>query len=70
MTRILSPDECETVVTMSDASDYARVMTHQQSIITRLKANPSAVLKDEGVFGDTGYAEFEVPKRLLKFARR
>jgi hypothetical protein len=59
--------ERETVITYNDAEDTARVLTHRRRDITRLKKIPLAILRDEGVFETTPWAEFEIPKEMISF---
>lgn len=63
----LTPYERETVIVMSDEDDLAYINTAQRPVITKLRKNPSATLLDEGRFGGTAWARFEIPKGLISF---
>jgi hypothetical protein len=63
----LTPPERETVVTMNDEDDHMTVWTAQRPIITKLKANPAAKLIEEGNYGSSVWAKFELPAGLLTF---
>jgi len=67
MSKYLSRLEKETVITMNDEESFAEVFTHQQAVITKLKRNPHATLTEEGMFGSTAWARFELPKHLISF---
>jgi hypothetical protein len=61
----LTAPERETIITLNDEDDLARVYTAQRPWITKLKKNPAATLIEEGNFEGSAWAEFEVPKALL-----
>jgi UDP-N-acetylglucosamine pyrophosphorylase len=61
----LTAIERETVITMNDAEDYMEIRTEQRPMINALKKNPAATLVDEGKFGLTLWAAFQIPKGLL-----
>jgi hypothetical protein len=63
----LTAPERETVITASDADDYVRIWTAQRPVITKLKANPAAILIAEGHHGTSAWAEFHLPAGLLTF---
>ena len=63
----LSKAERETIISLSDADDVAYVYTAQRRIITKLKANPSARLIEEGVFDGTAWTRFEILNALISF---
>ena len=63
----LTAAERETIITLSDADDTARVWTAQRPIITKLKKNPLATLVDEGVHDGSVWADFELPVSMLSF---
>lgn len=65
MTRYLTPEERETVLTMNDADQTAEIFTHQRSMITKLSKNPSATLLEEGYFGKNKWARYELPVNLV-----
>ena len=66
----LTPPERETIVSMTDADDVARIWTAQRTIITKLPANPAATLIEEGTHDGTAWARFEIPAALLTFRTR
>jgi hypothetical protein len=59
--------ERETVIVLNDADELATVYTAQRPVITRLKKNPAARLVNEGRYGRSQWAEFELPKRFVSF---
>jgi hypothetical protein len=59
--------ERETVVSFNDGEEMALVVTHQPRVITALKKNPAAVLVEEGVFGTSRWARFQLPRSLIGF---
>jgi hypothetical protein len=59
--------ERETVIVFNDEDELASVYTSQRAVITRLKKNPAASIVDEGRFGGSPWAEFELPKRFVTF---
>jgi len=62
--------ERETVILMDDASDVARITTHQRRVLTALRKNPAArELRDVSV-GTSRGAEFELPADLVAFRTR
>ena len=63
----LTAIERETIVTMNDEEDFMVIHTAQKPVITSLKKNPSATLIDEGTWGTTAWANFEMPKGLYTF---
>lgn len=52
---------------MNDEDDVAYIVTHQRSMITKLKNNPAAELLQEGLFGSTRWAQFTLPAEFLSF---
>lgn len=63
----LTAPERETIIGTSDADDTWSIWTAQRPIITKLKRNPAAILKDEGHYGSTAWALFELPANLISF---
>ncbi len=66
----LTAPERETIISWSDAEDLAYIWTAQRTVITKLKANPAALLITEGTTGTTAWAEFRLPARLVSFRTR
>lgn len=64
--------ERETIVNMNDEDGLALIWTAQRRLITRLKKNPAARLLEDGTYGRTAWARFEIPKEFVSFrsARR
>ena len=54
--------ERETTVTMSDGDPLVHIYTMQAKFINRLKKNPRVTLLDEGVYENSPWASFSVPK--------
>jgi hypothetical protein len=63
----LTAPERETIINFNDGEDIAYIYTAQRKIITKLKKNPSATLKEEGVFEGTAWARFTIPANLISF---
>ena len=63
----LTAPERETVINWSDDEKIAHIWTAQRPVITKLKANPSATLINEGFYGQTAWAEFRLPARFVSF---
>lgn len=63
----LTAAERETVINGSDADDAVSIWTAQRPVITKLKKNPAAILVDEGHYGTTAWALFELPANLLSY---
>jgi hypothetical protein len=59
--------ERETVIILTDADELASVYTAQRSVITRLKKNSAARLIEEGLYGKSPWARFELPKQFISF---
>jgi hypothetical protein len=59
--------ERETVIVLNDADELATVYSAQRPVINRLKKNPAARLVNEGRYGRSRWAEFELPKRFVSF---
>lgn len=66
----LTKAERETVVNWSDEEETAYIWTAQRPVITKLKANESAELVNEGFIGSTAWAEFRLPSRLVSFRNK
>ena len=67
MSKHLTRVERETVITMNDEESFAEVFTHQRKVITKLDRNPLATKTEEGMFGSTPWARYELPKHLISF---
>jgi len=67
MSKHLTRLERETVITMNDEESWAEVFTHQRKVITKLDRNPLAKKTEEGMFGSTPWARYELPKNLVSF---
>jgi hypothetical protein len=65
--RGLTAPERETIIGTSDADDYYDIWTAQRPVITKLKKNPAAALVEEGFYGTTAWARFQLPANLLTF---
>jgi hypothetical protein len=63
----LTAPERETVITTSDADGTATIWTAQRPVITKLKNNPAATLIEEGHYGTSVWARFELPAGLVSF---
>jgi hypothetical protein len=63
----LTAPERETVINFSDHEDVAYIYSAQRTVITKLKANPAAVLVEEGVFEGSAWARFTLPASLVSF---
>lgn len=63
----LTPPERETIVNGSDDDDTVTVWTAQRPIITRLRKLACATLLEEGHYGTTAWAKFELPAAALSF---
>lgn len=61
----LTAIERETIIVMSDDSKLATVWTCQRSMIRKLKANPDASLREEGITDGSPWASFLVQRRLV-----
>src|SRR5215831_7780161 len=63
----LTKPERETVINWSDDETVAYIWTAQRPVITKLKANKSAQLIQEGFIGSSAWAEFRLPARFVSF---
>ena len=63
----LTAYERETIITMNDEEDIARIWTAQRRIITKLRRNQAAKLIEEGTYGRTAWASFEIPSPMVSF---
>jgi len=70
MNACLSAYERETIITLNDAEDVARVWTAQRPVITKLKKNPAATLIQEGSHGRSAWASFQIPSSMVTFRSR
>lgn len=57
----LTAPERETTVTTTDADDQVRIWTSRRRHIGELKRHPAYELVDEGMYGDSPWAEFVIP---------
>jgi hypothetical protein len=65
--RPLSKPERETIVTMSDDDKTACVWTAQRPVIRKLMRTHGARLINQGSYGATPWAEFEIPAGQVVF---
>jgi hypothetical protein len=63
----LTAPERETVVNLNDAEGVCYVYSSQRPIINRLRKHPAARLVEEGVFGSSVWARFELPAEFVTF---
>jgi hypothetical protein len=68
----LTPEERETVITITDNSKTARIFTWQKRYQKQLQANPAARLIRQGTHKhpDDVFMELEVPRDLISICRR
>lgn len=65
--KYLTPVERETQCNWNDLDDYATITTHRRSDITKLSKNRHARIIEEGFFGKTKWASYELPISCITF---
>ena len=63
----LTAPERETIVNFDDGGLTAFIYSAQRPVINKLRKHPSARLIEEGIFGTSAWARFEIPADLISF---